>query len=81
MAIIDVKARFAKKPILALLNHKKLYILKINASDYILKAALEQKHGKYLYFIIFYYRKLLKAELNYKIYDKKLLAIIIVFKK
>ena len=34
-----------------------------------------------LYFITFYFYKLTLTEINYKIYDKKLLIIIDIFKK
>ena len=77
----DVKARFIKKPLLISSDPKKLYILKTNASDYIIKNILKQKINKKLHPVAFYSRKFTDAELNYKIHDKKLLIIIAIFKK
>ena len=77
----DIKARFIKKPLLILLNLKKSYILKTDASDYTIGNTLKQKINKKFHPVIFYSRKFINAELNYKIHDKKLLAIVVIFKK
>ena len=77
----DVKARFAKEFFLILSDPEKSYILKTDASDYAIKDTLEQKINKKFYSIIFYFRKFTNAKLNYEIHDKKLLAIVAIFKK
>ena len=55
--------------------------LETDASDGAIRVYLSQLDEKgRLYLVAFYSRKLNSAELNYKIYDKELLAIIDVFK-
>ena len=56
--------------------------LKTDVSDYAFGTQVEYRNneGK-LYFITFYFYKLLKAELNYFIYDKEFLVIVNFFKK
>jgi hypothetical protein len=62
-------------------NPEKEKTLKTNALDYVIRMRLTQPgdDGK-LYLIIFYSHKLIQAELNYNIYDKELLAIVVAFK-
>ena len=56
--------------------------LKINVSDYTFGAQIKHRNNESkLYLIAFYFYKLLKAELNYLIYDKKFLTIVNAFKK
>ena len=55
-------------------------MIKINTLDRALGAYLGQYYKEQLHPIIFYLRKLLPAELNENIYNKKLLAIINTFK-
>ncbi len=55
-------------------------MLEINVLDYIINIYISQSDNKrWLRLIIFYFRKMISAELNYEIYDKKLLVIIIMF--
>ena len=77
----DVKTRFTKKILLILLNPEKLYILETDASDYAIKGTLEQKINEKFHPVTFYFRKFKDVKFNYEIYDKKLLIIIITFKK
>ena len=77
----DIKARFVKNFLLILLNLKKSYILKTNASDYTIKGTLKQKVNGKFHPVTFYFRKFTNAEFNYEIHDKELLIIIAVFKK
>jgi len=61
---------------------EKLIMLKINASDEVIKACINQSDNKRcLHFIAFYSRKFTDIELNYKIHDKKLLTIVNFFKQ
>jgi hypothetical protein len=51
------------------------------ASDFALRSILSQKDSaKMLHSIAFYLQKFMSAEINYKIYDKELLAVIDSFK-
>ena len=47
--------------------------------DFAIEACLMQEYNRKIYTIIYYSRKMSPAELNYDIYDKKLLAIVLVF--
>ena len=50
--------------------------------DFILEAYIVQKYkNKIQYLVIYYSKKLTPLELNYNIYNKKLLAIIAALKK
>ena len=62
-------------------DSEKSYILETDVSDYAMKNILKQKINKKLHPVAFYSRKFINAELNYEIHDKKLLIIIITFKK
>ena len=77
----DVKARFAEEFFLILSNLKKLYILKTDALNYVMKGILKQKINKKLYSVAFCFRKFTNAEFNYEIYNKKLLIIVVIFKE
>jgi len=61
---------------------EKLITLEMNASDKAIEACINQSNNKKrLHFIAFHSRKLTDAELNYKIHNKKLLAIVNSFKQ
>ena len=50
--------------------------------DFVLRAYIVQKYkNRIQYLVVYYSRKLIPLELNYNIYNKKLLAIIAVLKK
>ena len=72
----DIKTRFTEKSLLVLSDSEKSYILKTDASDYAIRNTLKQKINRKLHPITFYFRKFTNAELNYEIYDKKLLIIV-----
>jgi len=60
---------------------KRQAILKIDASNYVKDEILSQYNDeKVLYLMIFYSKSMILAEINYHIYDKKLLVIIQCFK-
>ena len=62
-------------------NLKKEIILKIDASNYTIRAYMNQQNEQgRIYPVIFHLRKLLPAEENYNIYNKELLTIIDTFK-
>jgi len=49
--------------------------------DFILGACLLQKHDGIWYLVVYYSRKIIPLELNYDIYDKKLLGIVAALKE
>ena len=50
--------------------------------DFILGVYLLQKHvNRVQYLVVYYNRKLILLELNYNIYNKELLGIVVVFKE
>ncbi len=60
---------------------EKLIMLKMNMSDEAIETCISQSDDKkHLHLIAFHSKKLTDAELNYKIYNKKLLTIINFFK-
>ena len=63
-------------------DFKRFIKLKTDVSDYAFEIQIKYRdnNGK-LYPIAFYFYKLIKAKLNYFIYDKKFLTIINAFKK
>ena len=77
----DIKARFIKELLLVLSDSEKSYILETDVSDYAIKKTLKQKINEKFHLMTFYSRKFTNAEFNYEIYDKKLLIIIVTFKK
>ena len=77
----DIKARFIKKYFLISSDPEKSYILKTDASDYAMGGILKQKINRKFHPVAFYSRKFTELKLNYEIYDKKLLIIIVIFKK
>ena len=63
-------------------NLRRLTIIKVNASDKVLDSVLSQQdESENLHSVVFHSRKFTDSELNYKIYDKKLLAIVKTFKQ
>ena len=73
--------KFIKAPILATFNPIKKIILKIDSLDFMIRACLNQLDENSKFKLIAYYsRKLSPVELNYNIYNKELLAIIVAFK-
>ena len=69
----DIKARFIKESFLISSDPEELYILETDASNYTMKGILKQKVNKKFHPVAFYSRKFIDAELNYEIYNKKLL--------
>ena len=56
-------------------------VIEIDTLDFILGVYLLQKYQDIQYLVIYYSRKITLLELNYNIYNKKLLGIVIVLKK
>ena len=72
---------FTKGLILAIFNPAKKIIIETDTNRIALGSILNQlDEKKRLHSIIFYFKKFTAPELNYDIYDKKLLAIVNSFK-
>ncbi len=68
--------------ILALFNLEKNCIVKINTFNHVFAEVLSQKNFKdYLHSVVYFFKKHSFAECNYKIYNKKLLAVILTFQE
>ncbi len=77
----NLKKQVNSISILRHFNFKQQAILKINASNYVKDEILFQYDDeKVLHSMIFYSKSMILAEINYHIYDKKLLVIIRCFK-
>ena len=65
-----------------MLKSEKSIIFEINALDRVIEVYISQLNDKKrLHLIAFHSKKLINAELNYKIHNKKLLAIVNFFKQ
>ena len=58
-----------------------LIVIKIDVLDFILGVYLIQKYLNGWHLVIYYSCKMTPLELNYNIYNKELLGIVVVFKK
>ena len=56
-------------------------VIEIDVLDFILGVYLLQKYQDIQYLVVYYSRKITLLELNYNIYNKELLGIVIVLKK
>ena len=77
----EVKEKFTKEPILKIYQLRLLTKVKIDILDFALGAYLLQKHNGVQYLVAYYSRKIIPLELNYDIYDKELLGIVIALKE
>jgi hypothetical protein len=80
-AFTELKAMFTSAPILAHFDSTLPTVLETDASDFAVGAVLSQLHGKRLHPVAFHSRKMDKAEINYDIHDKEMLAIVAAFKE
>jgi hypothetical protein len=66
--------------ILVLFNLEIEIIIKMNVSNYVIRACLSQKNEEgRLHLVVFYLRKISLIEKNYNIHNKKLLVIVMTF--
>ncbi len=80
-AFRNLKKQISFASVLRHFNLKRQTILKINASNYVKDEILSQYNNEnVLHSMIFYSKSMILAEINYHIYDKKLLIIIRCFK-
>jgi hypothetical protein len=76
-----LKATFISTPILRHFDPKLLTVIKTDPSDFAIGAILSQVEYSCLKPVAFYSRKMDKAEINYEIHEKEMLAIISTFKE
>jgi hypothetical protein len=81
-AFEELKSRFTTAPILTTFDPERQIILETDALDFAIGVCLGQldEAGK-LKPVAYYLRKMTPAELNYDIYDKELLAIVVAFEQ
>ena len=72
---------FIVKLILKIYTLSLLTVVKTDVLDFILGVYLVQKYLDRWYLVIYYSRKITLLELNYNIYNKKLLGIVAALKK
>ena len=79
---IEIKEEFIRELILKIYQVKLLIRVKIDALDFIVGVYLLQKHkDRVQYLVIYYSQKITLLELNYNIYNKELLAIVVILKE
>ena len=76
-----LKELFIVKPILKIYTLSLLIVVKTDVLDFVLSVYLVQKYLDGQHLVIYYSRKITLLELNYNIYNKKLLGIVAVLKK
>ena len=76
-----LKELFIAEPILKIYTLSLLIVVKTDVLDFILGVYLIQKYLDRWHPVIYYSCKIILLELNYNIYNKKLLGIVIVLKE
>ena len=77
----ELKKLFIVKLILQIYMPSLLIVVKIDVLDFILGIYLVQKYLNRWHLVIYYSCKMTPLELNYNIYNKELLGIVIVLKE
>ena len=82
MVFNTLKKAFISDMILYHYNSNHKIVIKTNISNYVSEGIFSQyNEDEVLYFIIYFLKKHNSAECNYKIYDKKFIIIIYIFRK
>ena len=81
MLFKELKELFTAELILKIYMPSLLIVIEIDALDFILSVYLVQKYPDGWYLVTYYSHKMILLELNYNIYNKELLGIVIVLKK
>ena len=77
-----LKQLFAEELILQMFDLRKQTVMKADALDQAQKSVLSQSdESENLHSVVFHSQKFTESELNYKIHDKKLLAIVKAFQQ
>lgn len=81
-AFLTLKKAFTSAPILVHADPSKAFVVEEDGSDFALGAILSQEgpNGS-LHAVAFYLRKFTATEINYEIYDKELMAIVVAFEQ
>ena len=77
----ELKELFTAEPILKIYTLSLLTVVETNISDFVLGVCLVQKYLDRQYLVAYYSRKMTPPELNYDIYNKELLGIVVVLKE
>ena len=81
MLFKELKELFTAEPILKIYTLSLLIVVKTDVLDFILGVYLVQKYLDRWHLVIYYSCKITPLELNYDIYNKELLGIVVVLKK
>ena len=82
LALKKLKKRVYEAPILAYFNPSKECYVETNSSDYVSTGVLSQENDNRIFHpVVYFSKRIVPAECNYKIYDKELLAIIQCFEE
>ena len=77
----ELRELFIVELILKIYTLSLLTVVETDALDFILGIYLVQKHLDRQYLVAYYSRKIIPLELNYDIYNKELLGIVVVLKE
>ena len=81
MLFKELKELFTVKPILKIYTPSLPIVVEIDILDFTLGVYLIQKYPDRQYLVIYYNCKITPPELNYNIYNKKLLGIVAALKE
>ena len=81
MLFKELKELFTAEPILKIYTLSLLIVIKIDVLNFILGIYLVQKYPDGWHLVAYYSRKITLLELNYNIYNKGLLGIVVILKK
>ena len=74
----ELKELFTEKPILKIYTLSLPIVVETDALDFVLGVCLVQKYPDGQHLVVYYSHKMIPLELNYNIYNKELLGIVIV---
>jgi len=77
----DIKSKFTKEPVLKIYHSELPTKVETDALDFALGTCLLQKYSEVWHPVAYYSWKMTPPELNYNIYNKELLGIVIVLKE
>ena len=81
MLFKELKKLFIAELILKIYTLSLPTVVETDVLDFILGVCLVQKHPDRQHLVAYYSRKMTPLELNYNIYNKELLGIVVVLKK
>jgi len=76
-----IKNKFTEESILKIYQPELLIRVKTDTLDFALKTCLLQKYSKIWHLVAYYSQKMTPLKLNYDIYNKELLGIVVALKK